>query len=499
MVKSSSFKNDVNPRVKLPRRHLSLYYWSTSIVFGAFAVAAGVAFFGTDNVAWNSNKTIMATATSATQSLWMVLYWSLAQWMPRILYDDRHRMMINTAVWNFWETNDDYVTTTSHHPSHHDALSSSSSLEEIPIVYIQDHAVDDLLPYIENKYGKDWKRRPLLLKGLWKLDELMMTSNSYNNSTSTHRRLSLLGLLQENLTIPYFTDARTVGAITPDGMGTIQDIVRNMTHDNAPHKIATQLLLQTYPELIHEVAPLSILTKLFDHYDYPFGTSSSSSSYYFTPNAIRGSNSLRQLFPKLTTVPLFVANSHPLPSNITTTSSSTNSTHNSHNDTQPLLSAPHTALHCEPIGNIAVQLSGEKLWTLIRPEYSKLLRPYIAPDGRAFFVSSLPITQITRNGANDPKRIPYYQAVTEAGDALWVPTWTWHRVDYVASTFSPNDHNHRPTETNVPQDRYEQSASIAIGASIFHFRPLDFVQNNPLFALLIVPAIVLELIGSKTQ
>ena len=163
------------------------------------------------------------------------------------------------------------------------------------------------------------------------------------------------------------------------------------------------------------------------------------------------------------------------------------------------MSAPHTALHCEPIGNIAVQLSGEKLWTLIRPEYSKLLRPYIAPDGRAFFVSSLPISQITRNGANDPKRIPHYQAVTEAGDALWVPTWTWHRVDYVASTFSPNDHNHRPTETNVPQDRYEQSASIAIGASIFHFRPLDFVQNNPLFALLIVPAIVLELIGSKTQ
>jgi hypothetical protein len=25
--------------------------------------------------------------------------------------------------------------------------------------------------------------------------------------------------------------------------------------------------------------------------------------------------------------------------------------------------------------------------------------------------------------------VPTYTAITAAGDAMWVPTWTWHRVD----------------------------------------------------------------------
>jgi Cupin-like domain len=492
MMMLSSSNDGNNQRVKPQRYQLTLYR-SSSIIFGVLAAAVSIGFFRTDNVLIRTN---IDHVVSTTMSIWIAIYWSLSQWVPSGIYNDINQTM-NAAAWDFWESDKYYYT--SNNPSN---ASSSSSLEEIPIVYIQDHAIDDLLPYIESMYGKNWRRRPLLLKGLWKLDELMITpntgsstnesrdhSNNNVNTTRTYRRLSLHGLLQENLTIPYFTDARKVGAITPDGIGTIQDIVTNITHRNAPHKIATQLLLQNYPELIEEVAPLSIITKLFDHQHF-----GSSSSYYFTPNAIRGSNGPMQLFPKLTTVPLFVANSHPLPSDITT---------NSNSDKRP-----HTALHCEPIGNIAVQLSGEKLWTLIRPEYSMLLRPYIAPDGRAFFASSLPISQITNNRGNG-KRIPYYQAITEAGDALWVPTWTWHRVDYVASSSSlprveskpstPHDPNHLSTESNVQQDRKEHSSNIAIGASIFHFRPLGFIQNNPLFALLIVPAIMLELIGVKTQ
>jgi Cupin-like domain len=446
-----------------------------SIVLGAFAVVVAVVLFGTGKVAVDTNNAFFATKT-----IWIVAYWSLAQWIPRILYDDTHHQM-NSVAWNFWESD------------HYSVLSSTikpkrdSFLVDIPMVNVQDHAIDDILPFIESKYGKNWKQRPLLLKGLWKLDELMMTNNSSSSiNKRTYRRLSLHGLLQENLTIPYFTDARKVGAITPDGIGTIKDIITNITYHNAPHKIATQLLLQTYPELIEEVAPLSILTKLFDYHHF-----TSSSSLYFSPNSIRGSNSPMQMFPKLTTVPLFVANSHPAPRD-TTSGNNIGS-----NDMQSSSILPHTALHCEPIGNVAVQLSGEKLWTLIRPEYSTLLRPYIAPDGRAFFASSLPISQITKNDGN----IPYYQVITEAGDALWVPTWTWHRVDYVKSSSSSSSlPNARAESTASSQhNENEYSSNIAIGASIFHFRPLEFLQNNPLYSLLIVPAIVLELIGFKTQ
>ena len=494
MAEMSSSQNGANQRsIKRRKRQISLY-WSTSIAFCAFTVATTFVLFGDENVR-TGYCSGTSTILSKTMSIYIALYWSATQWTPRLLYDDKYQQM-NSAAWNFWES-DDYCATTNR-------PSNDTFLEDIPTVYVQDHASDDLLPYIESMYGKDWRRRPLLLKGLWKLDELKISNT--DNQLISHRRLSLHGLLQENLTIPYFTDARKVGAITPDGFGTVQDIIRNITFHNAPHKIATQLLVQAYPELIEEVAPLSIVAKLFDQH-----ASSASSSYYFTPNAIRGSKGPTQMFPKLTTVPLFVAHSRPLPRDTTTTTTTDNSDNGRRSQETSL---PHTALHCEPIGNVAVQLSGEKLWTLIRPEYSHWLRPTIAPDGRAFFLSSLPISQIKDEGSGRrSKGIPYYQAITAAGDALWVPTWTWHRVDYVSSSTtttttlprdnmasSSNGEHYPSTKVDLPPNgHHEHSSHIAIGASLFHFRPLDFIQNNPWYALLIVPAIVLELIGVKTQ
>jgi hypothetical protein len=94
-----------------------------------------------------------------------------------------------------------------------------------------------------------------------------------------------------------------------------------------------------------------------------------------------------------------------------------------------------------------------------------LVRPHLAPDGRAFFASAL----------LNESLVPTYQVITEAGDALWIPTWTWHRVVY------------------------QNSDEIAIGASLFHFRFRDFLRNQPLFAFLIVPALIMELTGYKTQ
>jgi hypothetical protein len=299
--------------------------------------------------------------------------------------------------------------------------------EKLATVYVQDH-LDNLLPYLEETYGMDWRKRPLLLKGLWTKKEL-------SNST---RRLSLQGLLQENLTIPYFTDARVQGALTPNDRAPVREVVANITL-GAPHKIGTQFVVQTYPELIQEVAPVDLVTELFGD--------------YFTPEAVKGTGPFNFL-PALTTVPLFIANGKQAAETLA-----------AEKDDKRVSAQPYTALHCEPIGNIAVQLSGRKQWTLIRPEFSYLIQPSTSPDGRAFYAS----------WASTYTNVPTYRAVTAAGDAIWVPTWTWHRVDYM------------------------ESDDIAIGGSLFHFRALDFVSNNPLFAVLIVPSLFLELVGYNTQ
>ena len=128
------------------------------------------------------------------------------------------------------------------------------------------------------------------------------------------------------------------------------------------------------------------------------------------------------------------------------------------------------------------QLSGTKQWTLVNPEYSNLLKPSLAIDGRAFFSSSLLIKELKE----EENKIPYWTIVTKPGDALWVPTWTWHRVDYYY-------HN------NNDNDEQEEIDILSIGGSIFHFRPWDFVKRNPLYAIMIIPALIKELAGIKTQ
>ena len=335
---------------------------------------------------------------------------------------------VNEAAWKHWEQEHDVNN------EHQRGVN-----EPIPTVHVQDHDADDLSSYLDETYGNDWRKRPLLLKGLWSREALEGDSN---------RRLSTAGLLREELEIPYFTDARRQSALSPDGRASIRAIVANITRDGAPHKIGTQLMVQTYPELIYEVAPTDIVTKLFGS--------------YFSAAHVRGSGPFG-LFPALTTVPIFVASSGTVDEH-----SDDNPNEQTANSWSTVEKKPYTALHCEPIGNIAVQLSGQKQWTLVRPEFSHLVRPSVSPDGRAFFAS----------WASDYSHYaPSYTAVTAAGDAMWVPTWTWHRVDYIASS----------------------DEELAIGGSLFHFRPMDYVRNNPLFALLMVPAILLELVGYNTQ
>lgn len=343
----------------------------------------------------------------------VTLIWSAAQWIPESC---ELRSRLHQTTWVYW-----------------DRFYAVGSVEEpIPKVDVQQHK-HNLKQFLVEEYGKDWKRRPLLLQGLWSPSDLV----------SDHRRLTLSGLLHLNLSIPYFTDARRKKALIPDAYASLRDILHNISAGQ-PHKIGSQLIVQTYPELLHDVAPVSLVTELFGD--------------YFSTNRLKGTGPFG-ILPALTTVPIFIASNQKQNPNSTMIVDPAHGVDN-----------PMTALHCEPIGNIAVQLSGKKQWTLVRPEFSWALRPSISPDRRAYFRSNYGGGDRAGNPA-----VPRYTVVTQAGDALWVPTWTWHQVDYV------------PSE------------DVALAASLFHFRPRDFITHNPLFAAVVVPALFLELTGYNTQ
>lgn len=371
-----------------------------------------------------------------------IFIWSISQWLPNS----------TNKGWNghYWERMHQILIKQlkieqehKYHGRNSRRTNEKNSEKEIQTVDVQTHR-NNLLSYLEQNYGRDWRQRPVLFKQLWSKDDLRQ------NSDGTLRRLSLEQLLKEDLKVPYFSDAR-VKTLSPDHYGPLRDIVRNITMGK-PHKIGSQLILERYPGLIQEVAPLNIVTELFGN--------------YFTPDHIKGSG-LWNLFPATTTVPIFIAG-HGIGTGDGDRKGPSSSSHiDVTMRSTPKQNQPFTALHCEPIGNIAVQLSGRKKWTLVQPQYSFQLKPGLAPDGRAFFASSA--------NKSDCAGVPTYDAITSAGDAMWVPTWTWHRVDYI------------------------ESSEISIGGSLFHFRSLDFFQNNPLFAALVMPAILKELFGLSTQ
>lgn len=343
---------------------------------------------------------------------------------------------------------------------------------KIPTLKVQEflgkpHPAQEARSFLETNYGTHWRETPILLQGLWTVQDLL--------ATKTNRTLTPNGLLKtHHVEIPYFSDATVVGALQPDAHDSIANIVQSMIDGN-PHKIGSQLLVQRHPELLTEVAPLEFLQQLFGN--------------HFTQNHIMGTNNRtgwRCWLPGTTTVPVFIANTSPL-----TPLKLQNNNDDDKNDggkqtcdsTEPISkSKPFTGLHCEPIANVAVQLWGSRTWTLVDPQHSFHLRPSIAKDGRSFFA-----TQITT--AELESQISRYEITTTPGDALWLPTWTYHKVDYV---YQNND----TEDTNADELHQYQ---LSIGASLFHFRPLDYLRKNPLFALLLIPSLVKELAGIKTQ
>ena len=61
-----------------------------------------------------------------------------------------------------------------------------------------------------------------------------------------------------------------------------------------------------------------------------------------------------------------------------------------------------------------------------------------------------------------------------------VPPWTWHKVDY-------------------DQEPIAENRKVSLAASLFHFRPYEFCMNQPLFAVMIIPNLIKELFGWKTE
>jgi hypothetical protein len=382
--------------------------------------------------------------------------WSIGQWCYWI--SPRLSELLTSAAWQSLEQRQEQKNRKARAET-----AIRENILDIPTIKIQDFVGDETgaLEFLQLTYGRGWQERPLHLKGLW--DPLVL------QSSQTTRQLSPYGLLHMNFTIPYYLDARIYGLLRPDGVAPVNGIVQRMLQGH-PHKIGSQLIVQRHPEFLSEVAPLSLVTTLFGD--------------YFSVDRLLGQGKTFGVFPGITTVPVFVAYGNTT----TSTQHQHQETHkgpstasNSNGDkiqndegtcqedgvqTPQNLPSPSTGLHCEPIANVAVQLHGFRKWTLVDPQHSWVLRPAASKDGRSFYPS----------WATTLENVPRYELITYPGDAVFVPTWTWHRVDYL-----------------------KESADLSIGASLFHFRVWDYIRRNPLFAILLVPALVGELAGTSSQ
>lgn len=303
-----------------------------------------------------------------------------------------------------------------------------------------------------------------------------------NGTTTTTSMLDanewLLRPPVSELVIDYFSNASVEDGIVPDARGSLGEVVRSIIAGGSA-KIGTEKIFRAFPHLLEELGVAASVGPL-----------------------LGASGEQRLAASRLglsLTVPVFMATGAP---------------------------QARTDLHCEPIGNMALQLGGRKRWTLVPPGESRYLRPTLSRDGRAYFQSEVPPTQDPKGSLahvrrwvvetdtvrQRPAATPpsaarrtsiflsiFHQPSTAhrthichsppasfgqrkpdahswpwpQGDALWVPTWTWHRVDYL------------PQQT-------------AVSASLFHFRWEQTPQNS-LYTALAVPNVIKELVGWKTQ
>eukprot|EP00550_Attheya_septentrionalis_P011423 CAMPEP_0198305592 /NCGR_PEP_ID=MMETSP1449-20131203/57985_1 /TAXON_ID=420275 /ORGANISM="Attheya septentrionalis, Strain CCMP2084" /LENGTH=348 /DNA_ID=CAMNT_0044008127 /DNA_START=100 /DNA_END=1141 /DNA_ORIENTATION=- len=250
-------------------------------------------------------------------------------------------------------------------------LSDSLSRDDASLVEEKEDCINITKDEVEKLLGRDWRRKPVLLKNLWSIEEL-------KDST---RLLSFNGFHKR-------------GALRPNALATLAELSHEISsRKRSTAKMGSQLLVEAMPELILEVAPSDIVTRLWGN--------------FFSPQHCRRYKAWwLSWIPPITTVPIFMAQQSPSQPTVPTINAST--AHNSESNTNGICSGNHddsclekrqqqhsrTDLHCEPIGNVAVQLQGSKVWTLVDPKYSMKLRPSISKHGRAYFYSAASIVEV---------------------------------------------------------------------------------------------------------
>ena len=305
------------------------------------------------------------------------------------------------------------------------------------------------------------------------------------------------------LLVPYYSDA-SGGALRPDAIGTVARVVAAI-EAGGPQKLGTELVFRRHPELLTELgltAPLARLWKEFTaarHAPVPYlppaacedpclsvhthGSRRASSADRPSsrggsarPSRCRSSWARARATARRMCAPTSTQSPSAGPSTRPPTTRR-HPQHVQHTLVRPCV--PCAPLHPLPsplprsTGSATLQLGGRKKWTLIPGDQSYRLRPSLAPDGRAFFCTrrahgAAGVATLAAAGAT------HYEVEQRPGDVLWVPTWTWHRVDYLPNV-------------------------TALSVSLFHVRAEQLAAAQPLLTAAMVPALLKELVGWKTQ
>ena len=333
------------------------------------------------------------------------------------------------------------------------SLSKSNKAGRVGCI-LRDVLTRDLLVEYAMHDEFDMTAHPILLRNIW-------PQGSF--ATESNRRLTIEGLLNgpelSTVDLPnHFPDASQTGysALVPDNSRhvTLSQFVSDILSGSTSNaKIGTQLIVEAVPELIEEIVPRGLARELFGWNPWVEELKSWLKDHF--SERIQG---WINKFPSASYYPVFVARQHPPSSRY----------------------YPRTDMHAEPIGNIAVQLEGSRRWTLVPAEWSTLLRPTVSKHGRGYIYANLdPKAELPGRLRQLPQ---VFECITNRGDALWIPPWHWHKIDY-----------------NVGASNESNETQLSVGASVFHFYPMMYAFNMPLFAYLIVPNLIWEALGFNTE
>ena len=113
------------------------------------------------------------------------IIWIFAQWLP---FQSLQTKLQQTA-WHHWENQTQFKK-----PDDQDTNKNHVNTLAIPTVDVQLHK-DNLSQYLQQTYGNNWRKRPLLLQGLWAQHELEYTCTRHLMDMTRIVRVLLLLLL----------------------------------------------------------------------------------------------------------------------------------------------------------------------------------------------------------------------------------------------------------------------------------------------------------------